>query len=89
MVSGISTPHEEKKGFHLSANGGEEYVGNDYESSNDTFSALMAEGMFQAALRAYATAHRCERTDKAHDIQLRTMSWKKATALLFGEQVCL
>ncbi|KZP07412.1 hypothetical protein FIBSPDRAFT_875502 [Athelia psychrophila] len=27
--------------------------------------------------------------DHSHDIKLRTMSWKKATALLCGDQVCL
>jgi hypothetical protein len=27
--------------------------------------------------------------DKKHDIQLRTMSWQKAAALLCGDQVCL
>lgn len=27
--------------------------------------------------------------EKDHDIKLRTMGWKKAAILLFGEQVCL
>lgn len=70
MVYGSSS-RDEKKETHSPYDGEDINIGGeDYQSSHDTFSAILAE-------------------DQAHDIKLRTMSWKKATALMFGEQVCL